>query len=418
MMRSRDTTHAERVEIVGRHQAGETLSTIAQQMDLNRYTARHWWRAFRDGGWAALEPMPKGPPRVGSLGRFDPLVKYAALRLKREHPAWGPQMLRLHLSRRPSLKGQRLPQSTALWNYLHQFGPRLLLHRRLPTTRPTCPVVRAQQPHQCWEMDFKGDEMVQGCQQVISPLGLSDEASGAPLARYLHVFKAKGNRQGVTTRDVQKDLRRVFAQWGLPDAIRMDRDTLFVGSSRLEWPGTLLLWLVGLGIQPLINRAFRPTDNAMVERSHRTWRGDVLVGGCFANLLVLQAQSDQALEDRRCYLPSRHKGCHRSPPVQAYPNLVTPRRPYQVQQERTLLDLHRVDTYLVPWSWQRQVDGNGHISLANRDHWVGRRYHGQIVKVRFDPLAREFVCTSVDQTQIARLQLFEVSLDYILGEGA
>jgi hypothetical protein len=271
-------------------------------------------------------------------------------------------------------------------------------------------------PHQCWEMDFKGDEMVKDCQKVISPFGVSDEASGAPLARCLHVLKAKGNRQGLTMRDVQRDLRQIFTQWGLPDALRMDRDSLFVGSSRLEWPGTLLLWLVGLGVQPIINRAFRPTDNALVERSHRTWKNDVLVGGHFADLLALQARSDQALEDRRCYLPSRHKGCNRRPPVQAYPELMSPRRRYQAQRERVLFDLQRVDVYLSQWAWQRQVDSTGKISLANRNHLVDRAYRGQIVKVRFDPQSREFVCTSVDQTELARLQLSEVSLDFILGE--
>ena len=416
-MERRETTHAERVDIVERHLAGETLSAIAEHLALSHYTVRHWWRVYRDHGWVGLEPKPKGPPTIGPLGRFDPMVKYVAMRLKRARPAWGPEMLRLHMSRRPSLKGKRLPKNTALWSYLHQFGSRLLLPHRLPTTRPTSPVVRATKPHQCCEMYFKGDEMVKDCQQVISPFAVSDEASGAPLARYLHILKAKGNRQGLTMRDVQNDLRQVFTQWGLPDALRMDRDSLFVGSSRLEWPGTLLLWLVGLGIQPIINHAFRPTDNAMVERSHRTWKGDVLVGGRFADLLVLQAQSDQALEDRRCHLPSRHKGCNRRPPVQAYPELMTPRRRYQAHQERALFDLQRVDAYLSQWTWRRQVDSTGKISLANRNHLVDRTYRGQIVKVRFDPQSREFVCASVDQTELARLQLPEVSLDFILGEG-
>jgi hypothetical protein len=179
----------------------------------------------------------------------------------------------------------------------------------------------------------------------------------------------------------------------------------------------LLLWLVGLGVQPLINRAFRPTDNALVERSHRTWRSDLLVGGCFADLLMLQTQSDQVLEDRRRHLPSRHKGCHRRPPAQAYPELMTPRRPYHIQQERMLFDLQRMDAYLAQWLWKRQVDVTGKISLANRNHLVGRPYHDQIVKVRFEPLAREFICTLVDQTEIAHLQLVEVSLDYIFGQG-
>jgi hypothetical protein len=345
------------------------------------------------------------------------MVKYVALRLKRQYSAWGPEMLRLHMSRRPSLKGKRLPKATALWSYLHPYRSRLMAPRRLPTTRPACPVVRAEEPHQCWEMDFKGDEYIKSCNKTVSPFGVSDEASGAPLARYMHTLIAKGNRKGLTMRSVQDDLRQVFSQWGLPDAIRMDRDPVFVGSTRLEWPGTLLLWLVGLSVHPVVNRAYRPTDNSMVERSHRTWKGDVLVGGSFTDLLALQAVSDQALEDRRCHLPSRHKGCNRRPPAQAYPELMVPRRRYQVQQERALFDLQRVDAYLAQWTWKRQVDATGKISLANRNHLVGRPYRGQVVKVRFDPPSRDFVCTAVDGTGIARLQLPEASLDYILGQG-
>lgn len=416
-MRQRETTHAERVEMVERHRAGEAIDHIAQSLNRSKYTVRHWWRAYRDGDWAALEPQPKGPPMVGPLGHFDRLVKYVALRLKREHPTWGTAILRLHMQRRPSLQGHRLPKGTALWSYLHQFGPRLIRPRRPRTKRPASPSVRAHIPHQCWQMDFKGDEEVSGCQAIITPLALSDEASGAPLARLIHSLRAKGNRQGLTFRQVQADLRQVFTQWGLPDTLRMDRDPLFVGSSRLDWPGTLLLWLVGLGVQPIINRAYRPTDNAMVERSHRTWKSDVLVGARFVDLVALQTRSDRALKDRRLYLPSRHRGCQDQPPAVAFPQLMRRRRPYDPQRERALFDLRRVDRYLAQWGWRRRVDSVGKISLANRNHHVGSRYRGQVVKIHFDSSTREFVCCAVPDTEIARFPLAEASLDYILGEG-
>jgi hypothetical protein len=116
-------------------------------------------------------------------------------------------------------------------------------------------------------MDFKGDEPLARGAPILVPWAVSDEASGAPLARFMHAVRVRGNHRGLTTRHVQADLRRVFAQWGLPDALRMDRDAVFIGSSRLEWPGLLLCWLVGLGIRPIINRSFRPTDNSLVERS-------------------------------------------------------------------------------------------------------------------------------------------------------
>lgn len=416
-MKRRETTHAERVEIVERHLAGETLDAIAESLDLNLFTVRHWWRIYRDDGWAALAPGIKGPPRVGALGRFHPMVKYVALRLKREHPGWGMPMLRLRMQRRPSLQEVTLPKNTALWSYLHQFGPRLLAPRRLFTQRPETKPLRAVAAHQCWEMDFKGDEIVAGCQIVVFPFGVTDEASGAPLLRVIHVLQAKGNRRGFTMRHVQADLRQAFAQWGLPDAIRMDRDSLFIGSSRFEWPGTLLLWLIGLGVQPIINRAYRPTDNAMIERSNRTWQGDVLEGVHFLDLQAVQAASDQTLEDRRQALPSRHPGCHGRPPLEAFPDLLKMRRSYSTEQELSLFDLSRVDAYLAQWEWRRLVDCTGKISLADRNHFVSKRYKGQVVKVRFDPAHREFVCQLVSGEIIARHTLDEVNRDYIIGQG-
>jgi len=412
------TTHAERVEIVKRHRARSSLRTIAQELNLSLYTVRHWWRAFRDGGWAALEPSAQGPPAVGPLGRFHPPIKYVALRLKREHPTWGPPMLRLHMQRRESLQGLRLPQNTALWSYLHQFGPRLFKSPRPPTKRPpdTRPR-RGTTPHQCWEMDFKGDELLAGDPRPLAPLGLTDEASGAPLGRYLHWLVARGNRQGLTMRHVQADLRCAFSSHGRPETLRMDRDPVFVGSARLEWPGTLLLWLIGLDIQPVINRPYRPTDNTMVERSHRTWKSDVLGPPYAGRAADLEVASAQAVIDRRLYLPSRHPGCHGQPPAVAFPELLQVRRPYTVDQERALFDLGRVDAYLARWEWQRRVDREGKISLAGHNIPLGRCYRAQVVNVRFTPSTREFVVYSAGEEEVTRFTLVEVSLDYILGEG-
>jgi len=416
-MKRQDLTHAERVAIVERHMGGATLGALAESLDLNLYTVRHWWRVYRDGGWLALNPAPKGPPHRGALGRFDPKVKYVVLRLKREHPGWGLPILRLHMQRRPSLKGIALPQNTALWSYLHHFGARLLTPRRLPTQRPESGPVRAEAPHQCWEMDFKGDEIVLGCQVIVCPFGITDEATGAHLLRVMHSIKVRGNHQGLTSRQVQADLRQAFTPWGLPDAIRMDRDPLFIGSSHLDWPGTLLLWLVGLGIQPIINRAYRPTENAMIERSHQTWRSDVLAGRPFCDLETLQATSDQALADRRLQLPSRHPGCDGRAPAVAFPDLSCPRHPYQVDHERQLFDLTRVDLYLAQWEWRRQVDCAGKISLAGRNQYIGKRYQRQVVKVRFDPAVREVICSLASDEVVARLTLVELTAEYILGQG-
>ncbi len=413
-MGRQETTHAERVAIVERHQAGETLQAIAQDMGFNYYTVRKWRRVYQGEGWQGLEPKPKGPPRVGLLGTFSPLIKYVALRLKRQHPGWGVDKLLLELERRPSLKGQKLPKRSILAAYLAQFGKRLRRPRRLPTRRPETTCAQAQEPHQCWQMDFKGGEVVGGCEVAIVPWMVCDEASGAPLEGVIHEVQSKGSRSGLTTRSVQDDLRQTFEKWGLPDALRMDRDTLFIGSARLQWPGTLQLWLVGLGVQPIINRAYRPTDNAIVERNHRTWGEHVLLGQSYQLVEQVQHETDLSFADRREHLPSRHVGCNGHPPAQAFPTLNLPRRSFTVEQEAALFDLKRVDAYLSQWEWRRTVDCMGKISLANRNHYIGKTYRGQVIKIHFDPQSREFVCSRPDGSKVARLILPEVSQEYIL----
>jgi len=234
---------------------------------------------------------------------------------------------------------------------------------------------------------------VNGQHLVVTPFMVCDAASGAPLAGIVHQVRAKGRRDHLTTRTVQADLRRVFSQWGLPDALRMDRDSIFVGSTRLEWPGLLLLWLIGLGVQPIINRAYRPTDNAIVERNHWSWEQHVVLGQTHHTLSSVQQATDQTFADRRHYLPSRHAGCNGQPFLVAFPALAKPRRRYTPLDEVHLFDAQRVAEYL-----------------------VGRTYRGQVVKVRFEPTERRLVCRLADEKVVAELDLPEATPAYLIGD--
>lgn len=415
-MFERETTHAERVAMIERHLAGASLQTIATALNRNYFTVRTIWRTYQQHGWLGIAPKPKGPPRVGRLGDFAPRIKYVLLRLKCQHPGWGVNLLLLEAQRRPSLAGLVLPKRSTVAAYLARFGARLGRAHRAPTRRPPPPVADATAPHQCWQIDFKGDETVNGQQLVVTPFMVCDAASGAPLAGIVHQVRAKGRRDHLTTRTVQADLRRVFSQWGLPDAVRMDRDSIFVGSTRLEWPGLLLLWLIGLGVQPIINRAYRPTDNAIVERNHWTWEQHVVLGQTHPTLASVQQATDQTFADRRDYLPSRHDGCNGRPFGVAFPSLATPRRCYTPADEAGLFDTQRVCDYLAAWEWRRTVDSTGKIALANRNHLVGGSYRGQVVKVRFEPTERQLVCRLADEQVVMKLELPEATATYLIGE--
>jgi transposase InsO family protein len=410
------TSHALRLAVVERHVAGESLPTIAAALHLNLYTVRRFWRLYLAQGWDALIPVAPGPRRCGPLASAHPRIKYVLLRLKRQHRGWGVDKLRLELTRRASLQGLAIPQRSALATYLAQFGARLRRPRRAPTKRPSTAVgPPASQPHQCWQMDFKGDELVAGCNTRIAPFLVCDSASGAPLGGTIHAIRGRGMRAGVGMREVQADLRALFCRWGLPDAVRMDRDSVFVGSCRLEWPGTLLLWLVGLGVQPIVNRAYRPTDNAIVERNHQTWQAHVLEGAVYATVREVQVATERAFTDRREALPSRHQGCERRPFLQAYPQLAYPRRMYAANEERTCFKVERLDAYLSEWKWRRTVDRRGQISLANHNYKVGEAYQGQSVRVHFDAVDRRLVCVAATGQQLGRMQVPELEGEYILG---
>ncbi len=411
----RSTDHATRVHLVERHLAGESLASIADDLDLNPYTVRKWWRRFRDRGWQALEPVPQGPPSSGPLSRFHPRIKFVALRLKSEHPAWGLDLLLLHLRRRASLTGLPLPGRTALYVYLRQFR-RLWAHRRPRTKRPKVAAADVIEVHQCWQMDFKGDVKLKHLGSI-KPFVVCDAFTSAPLAVIIHRNEAP---ETVTTEQVKDDLRTVFEQWGRPDQIRMDRDTIFIGSARLEWPGRLLLWLVGLGIEPIINRPGCPTDNARVERQNRVWNEHVFLGStlaCCTSIAQVQAVTETALRDRREVLPSRNGSCAGQAPLVAHPRLAIPRRAYSRAQEASLFEIERVWAYLGQWQWQRKVDSNGSISMADVNRHVSRDHVGQLVKVHFDVESREFVALSVEGEELRRFTLPVISAASIMNQG-
>ena len=415
-MFERETTHTERVAMIERHLAGESLQTIASALGRNYFTVRSIGRTYQQHGWTGIAPKPKGPPPVGRVGDFAPQIKYVLLRLKCLHPGWGVKLLLLEAQRRPSLAGLVLPTRSTVAAYLAHFGARLGRAHRAPTRRPLLPVADATAPHQCWQIDFKGDEAVNGQHLVVVPFLVCDAASGAPLAGIVHQVRAKGRRDQLTTRTVQADLRRVFSQWGLPDALRLDRDSIFVGSTRLEWPGVLLLWLIGLGVQPIVNRAYRPTDNAIVERNHWTWEQHVVLGQTHPTLASVQQATDQTFADRRDNLPSQHDGCTGRPFVVAFPSLATPRRCYSPSDEAGLFNTQRVCDYLAAWEWRRTVDSTGKIALANRNHLVGGSYRGQVVKVRFEPTEWQLVCRLADEQVVTKLELPEATATYLIGE--
>ena len=192
-------------------------------------------------------------------------------------------------------------------------------------------------------------------------------------------------------------LRACFAHWQtLPDEIQSDGDSVLVGNHHQSFPTVFTLWLKGLGVEHLVTRPAKPTDNAEVERCHRTVNDYAIVGNEKASVLELQTILDQAVYELNFELPSRAEGCRGWPPVTAHPELLQPRRPFQPEHELALFDLKRVDAYLASFTWERTVGKTGQIEIGRHRYSVGRAHARRSVLIRFDPADRHFVFYDID----------------------
>jgi hypothetical protein len=102
-------------------------------------------------------------------------VYEAAIDLKREHPKWGAQFIRIHLQRQ--YPQQALPSVRTLQRWFRAAGV-----ARTPSVRQqrSGHIQRGQQVHAVWAVDAKeGIHLADG--SVVSWLVMTDEASGAVL---------------------------------------------------------------------------------------------------------------------------------------------------------------------------------------------------------------------------------------------
>lgn len=411
-MEQKETSHLQRINMINEKNAGKSLSMIASEMNLNYYTVRKWWRHYRDEGWTGVAPKQRGCVKGKVMSRFHPLVKYVALKLKRGHPGWGADMVLLHMSRRESLKGLKLPKRSLLYKYFKQFYPRFSQKRLMPAKAPQQTAEDTQEAHDRWQIDFKGDVLIEE-DVLVSPLILCDEHTSAPLYSKIMPFRYK-SKHGLTSRDIQDCLRQAFTQWGLPRESRMDRDPLWVGGARLQWPGIILLWLAGLGIKPVINRPGRPTDNAQIERNNRCWKEHVYSGQKH-DCESMQAMTDSVFKDRREHLPSRNPHCKGLPPAIANPCLMTNARAYCRNQEVKIFDIQKVYSYLALWKWERKVDKVGRITINSTTISIGRKYTKQVVYIHLDEQTKLFNAYCIDKIKLKSFQIPNITPEFIMG---
>ena len=390
MPATRATTVAQRREMMLLAEEGYPYTAIAEQVGVSFWTARKWVRQAKRGGLETLGSC-YGRPATGPLSSFDPLVGYVELRLKREHPTRGAAYVVKKLGERPSLQGKTLPCATTVWRYWRSYGKRLFPKRNPPQSEAT----PSEIAHGVWQMDAKESMQIPGV-GLVSFNHARDEFGRATVMHRVHAEPERARSLArLTSEMVFQDCRIAFTQWGLPEAIQTDRDTIYVDSGQTPFPNRLVLWWVGLGIEHSLIPRNTPRRNGTVERSHRTLKERTLVNQDFESAEALQNQVDADWHELNSECPSRARGCNGKPPLLAHPELLVSHRPYRPEWELELFDLKRVDAYLANFTWIRTATSVGQLRMRRLRYSLGKAWAGQEIATTFDPEHRQFVFTQV-----------------------
>ena len=278
------------------------------------------------------------------------------------------------------LEGVRLPEKSALAAFFREACPELLQHRK---PRPK-PPPRSTHVHALWEIDSKENiRLADGT--IATALDVREPLACCFLGSHAHEVQTEKAWRKLDLREIQADLRLVFAEFGLPVAIQTDRESVYGKPPEENFPTLFTLWLVGLGITHQFTRPGQATDQAHVERGHKTLFDWIEEPQPLDNVAALQSALDEARFMHNCVLPSQAGDCQGRPPQEVHPEVKVPLRPYSPDAELALFDLRRVDQFLSRFAWPHKVSKVGQVTVGSHLYYVGVTYAGQTVDVRFDP---------------------------------
>lgn len=402
-------TEAEKDYIWQQKQRGGTLAEISKELDCAYETARKWWRHRRDG----TQPRRRGRPAEGILSSYPAAVRTQAITLKQSYPHRGPERVRLDLQDSLQLAETDLPSASRLAALFQEACPeavKVYQQRQYPERVP----LAGRVPHELWQMDGK-EKVAVGENDVATVLNIRDPYSSVMLASQPFLTTTAQGWRKLTRVEVQNTLRQAFTQWGRPFRLQTDREVVYIGSPGNSFPSSFTLWLVGLHIEHGLIRSRRPTDQAQVERAHRTL-GDWTWNDCqFATLSALQEALIAANQLYNERYPVRSKQCAGRPPLQVYPQAIHSGRAFHPAAEWHLFDLQRVDTFLAAQVWTRTANANGTVRVANYVYHLGRAHAGHKVSVTFLPETRSFRFATTDGQLLAEQPAQGLSKADIIG---
>jgi len=247
----------ERLRFVARVLDGEAMTEMCREFGISRKTGYKIFDRYKEHGLEALSDRSRRPVRYAN--QLPPAIKSLIVRLKGEKPHWGARKIRELLVRR--LAGDvRVPARSTIHAVLDRHG--LVRRRGRTRNRATgTPLSEGAAPNALWCADFKG-EFKLGNGRYCYPLTVTDHAS-----RFLLLCEAL---ESTREEPAFTAFERLFAERGLPIAIRSDNGVPFASPNALFNLSRLSVWWLRLGIAIERIKPGHPQQNGRHERMHLT----------------------------------------------------------------------------------------------------------------------------------------------------
>lgn len=247
----------QKVQMISDHLTGNYCPTeLSRIYGVSRKTIYKWINRYAQDPQRGLADRCRAPyTRPHAVP--EP-VKQTIIKTKLKYPHFGPKKVMLYLRRQ--FADQYWPADSTAGVILASAGLVRRRRRKARVAPNALPFASCNAPNSVWSADYKGDFKL-GDRSRCYPLTVSDNYS-----RYLLACQGLPNTCYEHARAV---FERLFYQYGLPQAIRIDNgapfaSTAFGGLSRLS------AWWVRLGIRPERIEKGNPNQNGRHERMHRS----------------------------------------------------------------------------------------------------------------------------------------------------
>lgn len=380
--RAQRVSYEEKLEISEMALAGKSDPQVAKAMDRSVHTIRKWRRQFAKYGKTGLT-IKMGRPASGVLGSYPEELRTAILQMRNAHPGWGPKTILMEFQQDSFWSKRTLPSRSRIAAFLKQEGLTRQYQRHIDLPEPERKNI--EKPHEEWEMDAQASMRIKGLSGRTSVIHIIDVFSRLKIESCPRLSCRKP-----ATKDYFLALRKAFTQFGLPERISLDRDTVFIDNTLTSpFPTRIHLWLIALGVEVSFTRKRRPTDHAQVERSHQTMTAQVIQGQEWSS----ESEFWKALDCRRDRL-NHHFPMHvlgDRAPLEAYPDATSSGRAYRPEWEEKLLSLERLFDYLAKGRWIRSSNDSGSFRIGGFHYYIGKQWLSREFEITFDPETAAFI---------------------------